>query len=79
VSNFILMPVMLLVIFFISAIGMVFSGRSISRAITFSGFICSILGIVLSILGMLSTQYMYFCFFITGVGLIWTRLSEAPS
>jgi len=77
VSSGILFPFLLLTIFIISMIGMVSTGKSFSRSLTFSGFICSIFSILLVVMNWLNVQYMYLAFFITGVGLIGVRLSEA--
>jgi len=72
-------PVMLLVIGAISLIGSLLAGKPIYKAITYTGFICSVLGIILSLMNFLSFNYMYFCFFLTAIGIILTRFAEAPS
>lgn len=79
IANGILMPLVLLTIGIISLIGMTFTGRSFPRSLLFSSFICSILAILLVLMNMLSVNYMYFAFFLTAVGLVWVRLTEAPS
>jgi hypothetical protein len=79
VSGEILMPIMLAVVFFIALLGSVFSGKPISRGLTFASFVCSILGMLLVIMHMLSVNWMYFAFFLTGIGVIWTWLSESLS
>ena len=72
------MPVMLGVIWIIAMIGAISEGRQASRAFIFASFISSILAIVLSLVGMLNTQYMYFSFLMVGAGLIWYKLDNAP-
>jgi hypothetical protein len=79
ISNGILMPIMLLTIFMVSLLGMVFYGRPFHRALLFSSFICSILGILLVIMNMLNVNYVYLAFLMTGIGLVWSRLSEGQS
>jgi len=72
------MPVMLGVIWIIAMIGAISEGRQASRAFIFASFISSILAIILSLIGMLNTQYMYFSFLMVGAGLIWYKLDNAP-
>ena len=79
ISDGIFMPIMLLTIFFIALIGSVFSGRPFHRALTFSSFICSILGILMAIMGMINVNWVYFLFFLTGIGLVWSKLAEGQS
>ncbi len=72
------MPVMLGVIFFVALIGSISEGRQASRAFIFSSFVTSILAIILSLVGMLNSQYMYFSFLLVGIGIIWYKLDNAP-
>lgn len=72
------MPLMLLSIWFIALIGSVSEGRQLSRAFIFASFISSILAVVLSLIGMLNSQYMYFTFLMVAVGLVWYKLDNAP-
>lgn len=78
-SGELFMPVMLLVTFMIWTLGSVFVGKPIHRALLYSSFICSIISILFVLMNWLNTQYMYFCFLMLAVSLIWTRLSEAYS
>ena len=78
-SGGIFMPVMLLVIGFVAFIGTVFTGKSVFRGMVYSGFICSILSILMVIMTWLNPNFMYFCFIITAIGLVGVRFSEAPS
>lgn len=71
------MPIMLFVIWIISFIGALAEGRQASRGFIFASFLSSILAIILSLIGMLNSQYMYFSFLLVGVGLIWYYLSNA--
>ena len=79
VSGGIFMPIMLLVIGMIAFLGTVFSGKSVFRGMVFAGFITSILSLLMVLMNMLNNNYMYFCFLMTGIGLIGVRFSEAPS
>ena len=74
----IFMPVMLATIWFIAFIGALADGRQASRGFIFASFICSVLAIILSLIGMLASQYMYFSFLMVAGGLIWYQLSNAP-
>lgn len=79
ISGGILMPLMLLTIGVIALLGTVFSGKNFFRGVLFAGFICSILSIILVLMNMLNINYMYLCFFLTAVGLVGVRFTEAPS
>lgn len=72
------MPVMLGVIWMIALIGAITEGRQASRAFIFASFICSILGLILALVALLNSQYMYFMFLLVGIGVIWYKLAEAP-
>jgi hypothetical protein len=72
------MPFVLLGIWFIAFIGVLSEGRSASRAFIFAGFVSSILAIILSLIGLLNPQYMYFSFLLVGAGVIWYKLETAP-
>jgi predicted MFS family arabinose efflux permease len=74
----IFMPLLLLGIWIIAFIGSISEGRQASRAWVFASFVCSILGIIMALLGMLATQFMYFAFIMTGVGIIWNYLENSP-
>ena len=79
ISGGILMPLMLLTIGIIALLGTVFSGKNFFRGLLYAGFICSILSITLVLMSMLNINYMYLCFFLTAVGLVGVRFTEAPS
>ena len=79
ISGGILFPLILLTIFFITLIGMAFSGKSVFRGITYAGLICSVLSILLVLMNFLNRDYMYLCFLITGIGILGVRLTEAMS
>ena len=72
------MPIILLATWIILFIGSLSEGRQASRGFIFSSFICSIMAIILSLIGMLSSQYMYFTFLMVGIGIIWYQLENAP-
>lgn len=72
------MPMMLLVVWVIAFVGAISEGRQASRGFIFASFIASILALPLALIGMLSSQYMYFSFILVGAGLIWSKLENAP-
>lgn len=72
------MPIMLLVIWTVAFVGAISEGRQASRAWIFSSFICAMLAIMLSLIGMLSSQYMYFTFLMVAAGIVWYKLDNAP-
>jgi hypothetical protein len=72
------MPIMLAVIWIIAFIGILSEGRQASRAWVFASFISSILAVILALIGMLSPNYMYFIFILTGIGVIWNYLGNSP-
>ena len=74
----IFMPLVLLAIWVIAMVGSISEGRQASRAFIFASFITSLLSILLTLIGMLNSQYMYFSFLLVGIGLMWFSLSEAP-
>ena len=72
------MPFMLLGIWFIAFIGAISEGRQASRSFIFASFVSSILAILLSLIGMLNSQYMYFSFLMVAIGVVWFSLESAP-
>jgi phosphoglycerol transferase MdoB-like AlkP superfamily enzyme len=72
------MPLILAAIWIVILIGAISEGRQASRAFIFASFICAILSILLALIGMLNTQYMYFLFLLVGIGVIWYKLDNAP-
>lgn len=79
VASNLFFPIILLVIWAITLLGSVLSGKPAYRGFTYASFVCSILSILLVLFNVLNKQYMYFSFFLVGVGLIWVRLAEAQS
>jgi Flp pilus assembly protein TadB len=79
VSDNLFLPLMLLVVWSIWVLGSTFIGKSISRAVLFASFLCSILSILFVLMNWLSPNYMYFLFLLTALGLLWVRLSESYS
>jgi fumarate reductase subunit D len=69
-------PVMLLVIWFVAMLGVIADGKPISRGFTFASFICSVISILLVIMNVLSTNYMYLCFILTAIGVFWIYLTS---
>lgn len=72
------MPVMLAVIWIVAFIGAISEGRQGARAFIFANFLCSVLAIVLSLMGFLAPQYMYFLFLMLAAGIVWNHLNNAP-
>lgn len=72
------MPIMLGVVWFVAMIGAIAEGRQASRAFIFSSFITSVLAMILSLIGMLNPQYMYFTFLMVAGGIVWYKLDNAP-
>lgn len=68
-------PVILLVIWVVAFLAL--KSYSTSRAWTFASFFCSILGIMLAVLDYMAPNWMYLCFFLTAVGLVWLKLEDA--
>lgn len=66
-------------IFLISLIGFVFSSKSFFRGLVYSGFMCTVLSILLVIMSLLNSAWMYVFIIITGLGVLGTYLSEALS
>jgi hypothetical protein len=78
-TNNILFLVLIWTIFAISLIGFVFSSKSFFRGLTYSGFLCSALSILLVVMGLLNSAYMYVFIILTGLGVLGTWLSESMS
>jgi hypothetical protein len=74
----IFMPLTLLAIWIIAMVGSISEGRQASRAFIFASFITSTLSILMALIGMLNSQYMYLSFLLVGIGLIWYKLDNAP-
>jgi hypothetical protein len=77
-SNGVMMPLVLLAIWIIALVGAISEGRQASRAFIFASFVSAILSIILSLVGLLNPQYMYFSFLLVGAGVIWYKLDNAP-
>lgn len=76
VSGGIFFPVIVLVIYIITFITLL-SYTSPSRAMTFTSFLCAILGMMLSVLGLFSAGYMYLIIISLGAGVFWLSLENA--
>ena len=72
------MAVILGVIWVIAFIGAISEGRQASRAFIFASFICAILAILTTLMGMLNKEFMYFSFILVGGGMIWYYLQTSP-
>lgn len=69
-------PLILLGIWLIAFIGAIAEGRPASRAFIFSSFVSTVLGMLLSIMGMLSINYVYFLILLIAFGIFWIRLES---
>lgn len=47
---------------------------SASRAWTFASFLCFILSLILSVIGIIAPKFMYLYLILTGVGAVWLKL-----
>lgn len=72
------MAAMLGVVWIVAFLGAMSEGRQASRAFIFASFLASILSILLSLIGLLNSQFMYFTFLMVGAGLVWYKLDNAP-
>ncbi len=70
-------PIILLVIWTITFIGSISEGKQVSRGWIWANFTCSILSIILGLLGFLQPPYIYFFIIMLGFGLIWFKLSNS--
>ncbi len=77
-SGGIMFPLILLAIWAIAFIGSIAEGRQAVRAWIFSTFVAGILGILLGILGLLSSQWIYLLVLMLAFGVFWIRLQNAP-
>jgi hypothetical protein len=78
VTSGMFMPLMLAVVWIVALIGSISEGRQASRAFIFASFLTSILAILLTLIGMLSSQWMYFTFILVAAGMVWNKLDNAP-
>ena len=78
-SNGLFFPVMLGVIWSILFMTGFANGREASRSLIFSSFVCTILGVLLTLMGLLNPNYLYFLIILVGFGMIWLRLETAPN
>lgn len=72
-------PIILMAVWAIAFIGSLAEGKEAVRAWIFSSFMASILGILLAIMGFLSSQYMYLLILFVAFGLFWIRLQNPPA
>lgn len=74
VSDGVLFPGILGAVWFIIFISLLKLGAS--RAFTTASFICSILAMLLTILGLFSDRIMYLLFVLVAVGAVWIKLEN---
>lgn len=77
-SGGIFFPIMLLAIWSIAFIGSIVEGRQAVRAWIFASFVSGILGILLGVMGMLASQWIYMLILFIAFGVFWIRLQNAP-
>lgn len=70
-------PVILFSIWVIVFIGSVSEGRQASRAFMWANFSCSILAIILALLGFLQPSFMYLFIMMLAFSLIWFKLGNS--
>jgi len=46
------------------------------RGFTFASFICAVLSIPISFMGWLAPRYIYLFVVLTGIGIIWVKISD---
>lgn len=73
-------PTMLIVVWFVSFIGVFSSGLggrpAGARAFAFSSFITAILSILLSIMGFLAPKFMYLTFILVAISVLWLKMEQ---
>ena len=74
-SDGIMMPVLILVLWFVMFIGTKKFRSSV--AFTFSSFFCGILSIMLALLDMIAKTYMYLLGIMTAFGAVWMVVDNA--
>ena len=72
VSTGLFFPVMMFVIWIIAFFAL--KQYSSARAWTFASFFCSILSILLAVMDLISSKFMYVFFIFLVVGLVWLKL-----
>ena len=78
-SNGIFFPIILAVTWIIFFLIGLTNGRAASRSWIFSSFVCTILAILLGLMGMLNRSYIYFLVLMVAFGMLWLRFDTAPS
>ena len=68
-------PVMLLVIWVVSFGGSLASGNLASRSWVFASFFCSVLSILMVLMGFLDKGYMFFLVLMLAAGILWVKLT----
>lgn len=67
----------MMVIWSIALIGSLANGTKFYRGFIFANFISAILSMILSLLGVLSRNYMYFFILMLAFGIVWAKLVES--
>ena len=75
-SGGIFFPIMLLVVWMIAFIGSISEGRGAIRAWIYANFACSILAIILGLLGFLQATFIYFFIILLAFGVLLAKLQN---
>ena len=70
-------PIIILVIWVVQFIGVLAEGRPASRAWVYSGFVATILSILLGLLALIEQKWIYLAVILVSLGAFWVRLSSA--
>ncbi len=73
-SGGIFFPVVLLCVWVVAFVGAISEGREAYRAWIFANFITIPMAILLGLLGLLSSTFIYFIIILLGFGLVWIKL-----
>jgi hypothetical protein len=77
VSEGVLFLVLITTIWGIAFVGSLANGREAYRGFIFASFICTILSIILALIGLLSLTYIYLFIILLGFGLVWASLAKS--
>lgn len=74
-SDGLFMPVMYFVVYVVIFVTTLFISKP-SIALTTASFICGVMAIILSTLGLLAPAYMYLTIFLFAVGIFWLTIES---
>ncbi len=76
-SNGVLFLAMIFMIWAVAFIGSLANGRQAYRGWIFASFICTVLSVILGLLGLLQITYIYLFIILLGFGLVWALLAKS--